>query len=149
MGIRPLYKRGHISDNIERGVKRKSKNPSLVCLICGTNIRYYSSVIFVPVVAHRRTLAAQDAKIESLNKKLKASHTTLQKLTRLLEMQRQAACNAGDEKNGVDLGKAVKAQGNAHSAFAKAVERSVDAVGTGSGRVMILLPATVKPRNSS
>lgn len=98
--------------------------------------------------AHQKMLAAQDAKIESLNKKLKASHTTLQKAnTCLLKMQHQTTYNTDDEKNRADLEKAAKAQGKAQSAFAKVVERSVDAVGTGSGHVMILLPATVKPRN--
>lgn len=75
-------------------------------MIYETNIQYYSSVIFIPVGAHRGMLAAQDAKIESLNKKLKALHTTLQKAnTCLLKMQHQATYNTGDEKNRTDLEK--------------------------------------------
>ena len=94
-------------------------------------------------------LAVQDAKIESLNKKLKKSHTTLNKANmRLLREQRQAA-NSRDEGNGANLVKVAKAQAKAQAAFTKAVERGVDAVSTGSGRVMLVLPGKFNPNNPS
>lgn len=81
-------------------------------------------------------------KIESLNKKLKVSHETLCKANaRLLQVQNHAVNKPNDEKIATDLAKTVRARENAEMAYVKALEGSKDAVGTGSGRVMLLLPA--------
>lgn len=90
-------------------------------------------------------LAVQDAKIESLNKKLKKSHTTLNKADMRLLREQHRAANSRDKGNGANLVKAAKAQ----AAFTKVVECSVDAVGTGSGCVMLLLPGKFNPNNPS
>ena len=43
----------------------------------------------------------------------------------------------------MDLDKAMRARDNAGKAYTKAVEGSTETLGTGSGRVMVLLPSRV------
>jgi hypothetical protein len=102
------------------------------------------------VNAHHRTLTTQDAKIESANKKLKTAHASVGRAEdRLLEMQEKALTNPDNEKRQVDLDKATRAQESARKAYTKALDESVSTIGTGSGRIMVLLPSScvVEPSN--
>jgi len=118
-GIRPSYKRGHISDNIVRGVKRKMNN-------------------------HHKALTTQDCKIESANKRLKAAKVSVDRAEeRVIEAHKRAAANPDNEKVRDSLERATRTRANAGTTYTKAVGTSIDTIGTGSGHVMILLPAHV------
>ena len=86
----------------------------------------------------------QDSLIESANKKLKTAHTSVARAEdHLLETQEQALANPHNERCRMDLDKATRARDNAEKAYTKAVEGSTETLGTGSGRVMVLLPSRV------
>ena len=59
----------------------------------------------------------------------------------MLEVQRRAAVDSGSEKSRNGLERATKTLTTAGNAYTKAVDASIDMVGTGSGRVMVLLPS--------
>jgi hypothetical protein len=84
----------------------------------------------------------QDSKIESANKKLKIAHGLVARAEdHLVEIQQQALANPHSEKYRTGLDKAMRSQDNAGKAYAKAVDGSIETIGTGSGRIMILLPS--------
>ena len=92
--------------------------------------------------SHHKTLVTQDSQIESANKKLKIAHASVARAEdRLLETQGQALANPRSEKYRMDLDKATRTRDNAGKAYAKAVDGSIETIGTGSGRVMVLLPS--------
>jgi hypothetical protein len=96
------------------------------------------------VHTYHKKLIAQDAQIEASNKKLKISQASQSTASaRLLEARGRAIGNPSSVKLGTDLARAEKAQGNAENNFAKAVKESVGLIGTGSGYVVIHLPANV------
>ena len=98
--------------------------------------------LFSPVNSHHKTLTVQDAKIESANKKLKIAHASVDRAEdRLLKIQEQALANP-DEKRQMELSKATRSRENAGKAYTKAVDESMSTIGTGSGRVMVLLPSS-------
>jgi hypothetical protein len=93
---------------------------------------------------HHKALIAQDSKIESANKRLKAANASVNRAEeRLFEAQRRATNDPGNERLRSDLEKVTKTQANAGDAYTKAVDASISTVGTGSGRVMVLLPPQV------
>jgi hypothetical protein len=94
------------------------------------------------VNSHHKTLVTQDSQIESANKKLKIAHASVARAEdHLLETQGQALANPHSEKYRMDLDKATRTWDNAGKAYAKAVDGSIETIGTGSGRVMVLLPS--------
>jgi len=94
------------------------------------------------VNSHHKTLVTQDSQIESANKKLKIAHASVAWAEdRLLETQGQALANPHSEKYRMDLDKATRTWDNAGKAYAKEVDGSIEIIGTGSGRVMVLLPS--------
>ena len=96
------------------------------------------------VNSHHKALVMQDSQIESANKKLKIAHASVARAEdHLVEIQQQALANPHSEKYRTDLDKATKTHDNAGKAYAKAVDKSIEAVGTGSGHIMILLPSRV------
>lgn len=80
-----------------------------------------------------RSLDAQDTRLKSYNKKLKAAHTNQTKA----ENRLRTAIYANDT---AVIAKAQKARDKAAVAYSKALASSVDAIGSGSGKVAILLP---------
>ena len=94
--------------------------------------------------SHHKALVTQDSQIESANKKLKTAHASVARAEdRLVETQQQALANPHSEKYRADLEKATRSQDNAGKAYSKVVDQSIGTIGTGSGRIMILLPSHV------
>jgi hypothetical protein len=88
---------------------------------------------------HHKALVAQDSKIESANKKLKAAKASVDRAEgNLLEARRRATADPASEKFKNTLERAVKIVTTAGNAYTKAVDASMDTIGTGSGRVMVL-----------
>jgi hypothetical protein len=82
---------------------------------------------------HHKALVAQDSKIESANKKLKVAKASVNRAEgNLLKACRWATTDPASEKFKNTLERAVKI-----------VDASMDTIGTGSGRVMVLLPTRV------
>jgi len=119
MGIRPSYNSSYISDNILRGVKRKMNN-------------------------HQKALVAQDTMIEAANKRIRAAKDSFDRAEeRLIDICRRTTGDPDNEKHKHNLTRATKMRENAENMYTKAVDASLEKVGTGSGRVMILLPSQV------
>jgi len=136
-GIRPSYKHGHISDNIVRGVKRKSEYCS-ICLVC----LWTDSTI--KVNNHHKALTTQDAKIESTNKKLRAAQVAIDRAeARVAAAHKRTGVNPDSEKFRDDFEQAEKSRVNAGNTYSKALDVSIGTIGMGSGHIMVLLPPHV------
>lgn len=97
---------------------------------------------------HNKALASQDAKINSANKKLKATKASVDRTeARFIEAHKRTDTNPDSEKLRNDLERVRKSRDNAGSAYTKAIAASIDTIGTGSGRVMVLLPSHVAKDN--
>ena len=91
---------------------------------------------------HHKALLTEDSKIESANKKLKAAMTSFDRAEeRVFEAQKRATVDPDNEKLKNDLERATNKRGNAGNGFTKALDASIDTIGTGSGHVMVLLPS--------
>jgi paraquat-inducible protein B len=98
----------------------------------------------ISVNQHHKTLVAQDSKIESANKKLKSAQTSVNRAEdRVFEANRRATTDPDSEKYRSDLERAKRTHENAEHTYSKAVDASIDTIGTGSGHVMVLLPSRV------
>lgn len=86
-----------------------------------------------PGNAQHKKLAGQDAQIDGHNKKLKTSHDA--KLS--AQNRFETALSQG---NPAQIERASKAMERAKSTYSKTIAASLDAVGSGSGKVGILLP---------
>ncbi|KAF7327180.1 hypothetical protein MKEN_00295100 [Mycena kentingensis (nom. inval.)] len=111
-GIRSSYMRGHVSESIETSVKRRANQ-------------------------RHRILGKADAKITTHNERLQkasaAKHKADLRVRELSYLQ---------NPNAQQLGRAVAAAQRADSAYTKAVEASAEMVGSGSGKVPLLLPSS-------
>ena len=93
---------------------------------------------------HHKALTTQDSKIESANKKLKAAKASVDRAdARAIEAHKCAAANPDSQKFRNDLERATKTRENAGNVYTKAVDVGVDTIGTGSSRVMVLLPSHI------
>ena len=98
----------------------------------------------IPVNNHHKVLIAQDSKIESANKRLKAAKASVDRADeRMFKAHQHITINPDSEKLKISLERAAKAQETTEQAYAKAVEVSTNTIGMGSGRVMVLLPSRV------
>ena len=98
----------------------------------------------IPAGNHHKALVTQDSKIESANKKIRATKASVDRAEeRLIEAHRRAIVDPNSEKLRHTVERATKMRTNAETAYTKAVEASMDRLGTGSGRVMVLLPSQV------
>jgi hypothetical protein len=98
----------------------------------------------ISVHNHHKGLVAQDSKIESANKRLKAAKDSVSRAEgNLLEARKRATADPASEKFKNTLERAVKTVTTAGNAYTKAVDASIGTVGSGSGRVMVLLPTRV------
>lgn len=109
-GIRPSYQRGHVTESAIRAVKRKSN-------------------------AHHNALSRQDETIERHNKKLKKAHgDNIDTEERLMIVQESQGSSLPT------IEKAKKASVRAAEAYQRAVTASLKVIGSGSGKVGLLLP---------
>jgi hypothetical protein len=93
---------------------------------------------------HHKTLINEDAKIESANKRLQAATASFDRAEeRIVEVHKRAAMDPAGEKLKGDLERVAMTCGRAANTYAKALDASVSTIGTGSGRVMVLLPSRV------
>ena len=92
---------------------------------------------------HHKALTTQDSKIESANKKLKAAKASIDRAdAHAIEAHKHAA-DPDSQKFRNDLERATKTRENAGNVYTKAVDVGVDTIGTGSSRVMVLLPSHI------
>lgn len=93
---------------------------------------------------HHKALTTQDAKIESANKKLKAAKASIDRAeARVAAAHGRTGADPDSEKFRNDLERATKTQVNAGNTYTKALDASIDTIGMGSGRVLVLLPPHV------
>ena len=93
--------------------------------------------MFPVVIAHHNTLMHEDNKIENQNKKVQAAHNTLIEIKEKVDSL-TAAGNSTTPSN--MLSKATKSLEKSNEAFEKAVGGAMSLVGTGSGKIPLLLP---------
>ena len=94
-----------------------------------------------------KALITEDSRIESANKKLKEVMASFDRAKQcVFDTEKRAATDRDSEKLRGDLERAEKVHGNAGNAYTKALNASMDTIGTGSGRVMVLLPSHVATR---
>jgi hypothetical protein len=106
-------------------------------------------IILTNVLVNNRhkALITEDSRIGSANKKLKGAMASFDRAKqRVFDAEKHAAAGPDSEKLWGDLERAAKAHGNARNAYTKALDASMDTIGTGSGRVMVLLPSHVATR---
>ncbi|KAH7918743.1 hypothetical protein BV22DRAFT_1051534 [Leucogyrophana mollusca] len=108
------YEETHPSDRALRNLKRK-------------------------VADRHRTLVAQDSKISTQNKKLKTAHSALSNASQRLTALQEAATSSI-----TDITKVVTQRDRASAMYSKALEGSMGVVGTGTGKVGVLLPPTAR-----
>ncbi|KIJ69922.1 hypothetical protein HYDPIDRAFT_78824 [Hydnomerulius pinastri MD-312] len=113
-GIRPSYKSGHRIENITRGIKRKD-------------------------AARRKRLTAQDAKLKSLNARLDKAKASLDRAQLQASRIEGRAVRPGIASS-TSLAQAVQSVGRMRTLYSKALQSSLSAIGTGTGRVGLLLP---------
>src|SRR5882762_3293734 len=115
-GIRPSYKSGHVSENISRGVKRRSK-PRIIQSGVIVNVE-----LDHPVGNHHKALVIQDSKIESANKKIRATKASVDRAEeQLIKAHRRAIGDPDSEKLQHAIERATRTRTNAETAYAKAV----------------------------
>lgn len=90
------------------------------------------------VITHHNMLMREDNKIEDQNKKVQAAHNTLIKSKEKVDNLTAAAGNSTTPSN--MLSRATKSLEKSNEAFEKAVGGAMSLVGTGSGKVPLLLP---------
>lgn len=96
-----------------------------------------------PDNAHHQMLVTKDDAIERHNKRLKKSHNfKVAADTRLQSIQDQPTNPAGIEK-------ALQTKARADIAYARATTASLQIIGSGSGKVPILLPSDIVSQRSS
>lgn len=88
--------------------------------------------------SHHQVLASQDKAIELQNKRLKTAHTAKTAAFQRLHMHES---NAGPSSATGQQMQASKAFERAAKAYEKAITGSLASIGSGSGKVGILLPA--------
>ena len=107
-------------------------------------IRHWLDGLTIPVNNHHKALVAQDSKIETTNKKLKAANASVNRAEEnLLEARKRATTDPASEKFKSTLERAAKTATTTGNVYMKAVDASIDTIGTGSGHVMILVPTRV------
>ncbi|KAF9243075.1 hypothetical protein BU15DRAFT_86510 [Melanogaster broomeanus] len=117
-GIRPSYSSGCQVDNLIRSVKRKAD-------------------------ARRKQLSAQDAKLKGLNSRLQSTKEALDKANlRVSRIAGRAASQYLPSSESNVLNRAVKSMERANLHYSKALHSSLLGIGTGTGRVGLLLPSS-------
>jgi ribosomal protein L1 len=87
-------------------------------------------------------LVGQDLSINNHNKQLQRAKEALDKsIKRALASQVQAAKNPGSDKYAEAVEKSLNAKTRAEAKYQDAVDTSVDAIGSGTGKVGLLLPS--------
>lgn len=117
IGIQSTYRVGHLSGNASKSIKRK-------------------------FVSHHTQLGRQDLKIESQNKKVYAAHddALVANRKKVQDLSASALDSPGPSSNA--LMKATTALEKSTVAFERVVDGAISLVGTGSGKVPLLLPPT-------
>jgi hypothetical protein len=97
----------------------------------------------VVVTGHHKALVTQDSKIELANKKLKTAKALIERAEeQVFKAHRRSTVEPNSEQLKTNLERAIRTRGKAEDTYTKAVESSIGTIGTGSGRVMVLLPPT-------
>jgi hypothetical protein len=109
-GIRPSYQSGHPSVNSVKNLKRKHR-------------------------AHHKHLMSEDHKIDTHNQKIRKIYDTLQ-----VARARVQTLALSDRSSQQSVEGAAQKEKRALNAFEKVVEAGKDLIGTGSGKVGLLLP---------
>jgi hypothetical protein len=95
------------------------------------------------VNTHHKILVTEDSRIESANKRLKAAKAAVDRAGECVSEAYRHVTIDHNDKLGSNLQGATKTLENVKLVYAKAVDASTDTIGTGSGRVMVLLPPWV------
>ena len=91
-----------------------------------------------------KALITEDSRIESANKKLKEVMASFDRAKQcVFDTDKHVATDRDSEKLRGDLERVEKVHGNAGNVYTKALNASMDTIGTGSGSVMVLLPSHV------
>jgi hypothetical protein len=134
-GIRPSHQRGHISESTLRGLKRKCKFSCSQLRYCWTDADHSLAVV------RQKVLRGQDLTIKTHNERLQKAKDALDRSKqRLFDCQIRAANYPRNKKYQSAISTADSARARAEAAYQKAIATSLEAVGSGSGRVGILLP---------
>ena len=87
-------------------------------------------------------LTSQDMEIEAANKKLRTALDSAAKASeRMASAQVRVVNEPVSDQRRKDLEKAARGKEKADAGYNKALDASISAVGKGSGRVMLVLPA--------
>lgn len=128
LGIRPNYSRGHISETTKKSLKRKGMSRSL-------NLKNDATFILRKATTQHKVLSKQDTRIENQNKRMRTAYDAKIQAERKLQILQSGA---GSQ---TALERALHAQDRTQEAFEKVVAASRELVGSGSGKVGLLLPS--------
>ncbi|KAG6818704.1 hypothetical protein H0H93_002634 [Arthromyces matolae] len=121
--IRPSYSHNHPIDSTARKLRRKAQS-------------------------RHKSLQSEDNNIETKNQRLQSAYQTQAQAQRRLEAAGYSAHQAQSSNHGV-VEKAAKSYQKASEGYARAVSDSLAMVGTGSGKVGLLLPRSVIRKDST
>ncbi|KAK7015393.1 hypothetical protein R3P38DRAFT_2786885 [Favolaschia claudopus] len=126
-GVRPTYARGHVSESTMRSLRRKC---------AWTNAVTTQPFLTLNIATQNHSkLVKQDGKIEAQNKRIRTAHTSK------LKAEAQLASLNWTAGSQMQLTKAQNVLVRANEKFEKALAASMEVVGSGSGKVGLLLPS--------
>ena len=117
---------------------------SLWALSLAANLDFTHYEMFPVVITHHNILMREDNKIESQNKKVRAAHDTLIRIKEKVDKVSAPGTRNSSTSLVNMLSKATKSLEKSNEAFEKAVGGGMSLVGTGSGKVPLLLPVVLE-----